>query len=310
MVGLATLAIAAPSAHAYSACFAVVHGWDWQKTITSEATAQSAFDGGSQGYLAASDVRVRYIQYDGRDPYYWDSAPIVAQKIVDVGNSAECAGKPLTVVAYSMGATVMDEILAQSDTTDPYYNPVYTTARNRILEVWTIDGVHGGAELASAAKFLNDLYTFFFDKDSSTDAKQNLFGNAVLGLTLANSPRSYGYNDVDRPVYAIGGYDGWWYTDPPGEDDGVLGYHSQFGISSAGSYWGDWRGNVPNTHWASNGLFYNAWQADMDHYESKGSGAQTIHKLKTSPITGYCDCENSGWFSSWTNTQLVRTFGF
>jgi hypothetical protein len=287
----------------FSACFVVVHGWDYNRSITSEATAKASWDSGAQTSLARDGVKVRYAFYDGADKYYWDSAAVVAQQIVDVGNSADCQGKPLSVVAYSMGGLVMDEILAQADTSDPYHKPIYVTAKNRITEVWTIDAVHGGAELADKYEFVNDLLFGFGNAITG-------FGNAIRGLMTTMSPRAFGYNDVDRPLYAIGGYDGWWYTDPPGEDDGVLAYHSQYGTRYAGSYWGDWRGSVPNDHWASNGWFYNAWQADKDHFEAKGSANHAIKKLKTSPITGYCNCENDSWYSSHNNPSLVRTYGF
>jgi hypothetical protein len=287
----------------FTSCFVVVHGWDYNRAIYDEASAKASWDSSAQTSFARDGVKVRYAHYDGADKYYWDSAAIVAQQIVDVGNSADCIGKPLSVVAYSMGGLVMDEILAQADSSDPYYKPIYATAKNRITEVWTIDAVHGGAELADKYEFVNDLLFGFGNAITG-------FGNAIRGLMTSMSPRAFGYNDVDRPVYAIGGYDGWWYTDPPGEDDGVLAYHSQYGIRYAGSYWGDWRGNVPNDHWASNGWFYNAWQADKDHFEAKGGANHRIAKLKTSPVTGYCSCENDTWYSSHNNPSLVRTYGF
>jgi hypothetical protein len=305
-----TLAVGARAAAAADGCFAVVHGWDWQREITSEATAQAAWESSAQGQLAAhqasfaaADIEVRYVHYDGRDPYWWDSAPGVAQQLVDIGGTAACAGKPLTVVCYSMGCTVVDEILAQAHPSDPYHDPRYATATARVLEVWSVNGVHGGAELANTYEFVNDVLLGF------VNAVWNP-GNALRGLTTGNSPRAWGYTKVGKPVFAIGGYDGWWYTDPPGEDDGVLAYHSQYGIRKIGSYYGDWRGHVPNDHWAANGLFYNAWQADKDHYEGKGGSGHKIKKLKTSPITGYCNCENDTWFSSHTNPRLVRQFGF
>lgn len=288
-------------------CMAILHGLDPTGTITNEQAAINHWDSAARSSFASGGVVTKYIQYDGKGTLYWNSAPGVAQQIVDFGNSASCknasgGNDPLTVVAYSMGATVMDEILAQADANDPYYVPIYATAKDRILEVWTVDGVHGGAELADTYEFVNDLLFGFVDAVSGA--------YAIHGLTTSASPRAYGYTDVDRPVFAIGGYDGWWYTDPPGEDDGVVAYHSMYGARVKGSYYGDWRGNVTNDHWASNGLFYNAWQADKDHFEAKNSANHKIRKLKTSPITGYCNCENDSWFDSHNNPALLRTYAF
>ncbi len=288
-------------------CLVVVHGLDFSGNIRDEQTATQAWDASARSSFARDGVAVKYVSYDGRGTLYYNSAPNVAQQIVAFGSSWTCknadgSNKPLSVVAYSMGGTVMDEILAQADPNDPYHVPVYATAKDRILEVWTIDGVHGGAELANAYEFVDDILFGFASAVSGL--------SAIHGLTTSNSPRAWGYVDVDRPVYAIGGYDGWWYTDPPGEDDGVVAYHSMYGTASSGSYWGDWRGSVPNSHWASNGWFYNAWQADKDHFEAKNGGNHKIKKLKTSPITGYCNCENDTWYDSHNNPSLVRTYAF
>jgi hypothetical protein len=287
-------------------CLMVVHGLDPSGNITSETAARNAWDQGAQGSFARDNVAVKYAFYDAKGTMYYASAPGVAQQIVNFGNSPDCknadgSNRPLSIVAHSMGGLVMDEILAQADYNDPYYVPIYATAKDRILEVWTLDSVHGGSELADKYEFIDDLLFGF------ASAVTGLY--SIRGLASSQSPRAYGYNDVDRPVYAIGGYDGWWYTDPPGEDDGVVAYHSMYGTRYSGSYWGDWRGNLTNDHWASNGWFYNAWQADMDHYEAKASGNHTIRKLKTSPLTGYCNCENDSWGDD-NNPSRVRTYVF
>jgi|GEM_PF-3847773 len=125
-------------------------------------------------------------------------------------------------------------------------------------------------------------------------------------MTTGQSPRAYGYSHILRPTYAVAGYDGWWYTDPPGEDDGVLAYDTQYGTCNSGSYWGDWRGHVPSCHFLG-GNFYNAWQSDMDHFEAKASGNHTMHKLATSPL--YSGGENDGWQSN-DNPEVIRTYAF
>jgi len=143
------------------------------------------------------------------------------------------------ILNYSAGDAVVGYALANAT---KQYNIVY---------IATSAGAGGGSDLA----FSSSMTKFF-----TCDLAGDLDPSTVRNL--------YNHNDTNSAtIYRIGGYDGWWYSSwlLPGEDDGVIAYHSAAGCTSRGSY----NSLCSCSRYSNNSIAYTCDGYNKDHYEIK-----------------------------------------
>src|SRR5436190_919738 len=168
-VVLSTLLVAVAAARIASAqpCLIFVHGKQTNTdTYTSWSAARSYWQNGSSDFVRTATnnfaASAYVIGYNGTKAY-WDpqAAGEVANEIVNATNGGNdgggnhCArtyadGGTFWVVAHSMGATVMDFILGNTDPGDPDYdlNGPYDLVGQRLALAITVGGTHRGSQLA------------------------------------------------------------------------------------------------------------------------------------------------------------------
>lgn len=245
IVGLVVLLLTAPHAFAADPCLIFVHG---KQTNTgtfdnwSEARNYWVKDDNDFIKTATKNFQASHyvIGYNGNRPY-WDgqSAGEVADEIVNAtqgnpdGGGNSCAttfanGGSFWVIAHSMGGTVMDFILGNSDSSDPNYNfnGPYDTVADRISLAVTTGGAHRGSEGADAAcgesgsGSCDFLASFIQDCDEATSWLRS--ADDVQVRTFSSAPA--------KNVYLTGGYEAIFGASAclSGEDDGIVQYGSIF----------------------------------------------------------------------------------
>src|SRR5689334_5622248 len=148
-------------------CLIFVHGKRTNTdTYTDWNAARSYWQNGSDDFVrtATNNFATSYyvVGYNGTKAY-WDaqSAGEVATEIVNATNGGNdgggnhCAktwaqGGTFWVIAHSMGPSVVDYILGNSDPSDPNYNAngPYDVAAQRLTLAISIAGTHRGSQLA------------------------------------------------------------------------------------------------------------------------------------------------------------------
>lgn len=150
-----------------------------------------------------------------------------------------CVGKSWCyVLTYSNGGGVVSKLFAESAT---QWNIAYVinSASNE-----------GGSELGEFG-LLSDLVGC----DIATEIQPSF-------------QRSWNHNDTNgNAFYMVGGYNGMFLTSwfLPGEDDGVVAYHSSAGASSMGSY----TNLCEPTLWANHFIVGSCSGYDLTHAEMK-----------------------------------------
>ncbi|MCP4129676.1 MAG: hypothetical protein GY754_01550 [bacterium] len=143
------------------------------------------------------------------------------------------------IMNYSAGDAVLGYTLANAAV---QYNIVYAA---------TAAGAGGGSDIA----FSNTMASYF-----TCDLAADLDPTTVRNM--------YNHNDTNSAtIYRIGGYDGWWYTSwlLPGEDDGIIAYHSAGASTGTGSY-----NNLCGfSRWTNHQIAYTCGGYNLDHYEIK-----------------------------------------
>jgi hypothetical protein len=193
------------------------------------------------------------VGYDGTQAYF-DAAHSVAAQIVNAirggrdSGGNDCSGMSrgqFVVVSHSMGATVMDFILGNSDPSDPYYDPKFEMVDQNILVVESLAGAHRGSYLALALcadtdspllNFISKVLSPLINNCNS--GTRSLFPNDPIEV-----PRQIG--TIRTPIFLSGGsgslptspflsglrwrfFRSWFGLTRIGLDDGVLSFASQF----------------------------------------------------------------------------------
>lgn len=244
---LASASMAAP-------CLIFVHGKQTDTgTFTNWNTARNYWANGSDDFIrtATRNFSTSYyvVGYNGTRPF-WDSpsAGEVASEIINATNGGtdgggnRCAsswaqGGTFWVIAHSMGGTVMDFILGNTQSTDPNFNfnGSYDIVGQRLSLVIAVGGAHRGSQGADAvcgdsSGGCNFIASFIQSCDDATFWLRS--SDDVQVRSFANAPR--------RNVYLTGGYEAIFGASAclTGEDDGVVQYASIFacGGSATASY--------------------------------------------------------------------------
>ncbi len=230
-------------------CLIIVHGKQTDtNTFTNWNAARNYWIDGSRDFVktATKNFQASYyvVGYNGTDPYWGSGAAgHVAQEIVDAtngladGGGNRCArtwsqGGTFWVIAHSMGATVLDFILGNNDTSDPNFNfnGPYDQVAGRISLVISVGGAHRGSQGADAvcggsSGFCNFIASFIQDCDTATwwlrsadDVQVRLYSSAPA-----------------RNVYLTGGYEAIFGASAclSGEDDGIVQYASIFACNGS-----------------------------------------------------------------------------
>ncbi len=242
------------SAASAAPCLIFVHGKQTNTgTFTNWSTARNYWTKGSNDFVrtATKNFSTSYyvVGYNGTRPF-WDApaAGEVATEIIRATNGStdgggnRCAkswsqGGTFWVVAHSMGGTVMDFILGNSQSTDPNFNlnGSYDLVAQRLSLVVTTGGAHRGSQGADAvcgdsSGGCNFIASFIQSCDDATFWLRS--SDDVQVRSFANSP--------SRNVYLTGGYEAIFGASLclAGEDDGVVQYASIFacGGSATASY--------------------------------------------------------------------------
>lgn len=267
-------------AHVQAApCLIFVHGLQPNDaTYTTFSAARNywkklASDGTGTDFIAEAtagpSVIARYghalsyyvIGYDGSQPWYTDhAAGEVSRELIrattgqyDGGaydnNSAtsahKCAqtgadGGSFVVIAHSMGNIIMDFILGNNDSSDPYYNfsgGRFDLATKYVQKVISIAGPHRGSQGADATCGDNNASLtcyavsyparWWFGAPSCTDAVK------YLRTYYENQVSTYSSRPA-RLVYLTSGYQNTAQAGCfSGEDDGAVQYASAFNCQDA-----------------------------------------------------------------------------
>ncbi len=287
-------------------CFIFVHGHN-----SSNLTYQQARDywkSGSRdmaGYIAANNNF--YIVNWNSTVYYWDGAIEVANKINNAlaggadggGNRCASGETSYVVVAHSMGNTVMDFILGNSRSGDPYYNyggANFANIGNKVSVMAGVQGAHRGTEAAdgicgSSSWWMNAISGVVgFFMGSSCD-------NGTASLQTADSwqVRTYA-NGPKAPIYLISGYEMIFGSSAllTGEDDGLLNYASTFACNGSATASYSTSNICSNSAKQETSGFYNCDQSHENHDDGRNDADRDVRKA----VTGGC------WGSSTSGTQV------
>ncbi len=242
LLGVASSAAAQP-------CLIFVHGRQGDTgTFTNWNAARDYWRNGSRDFIkeATQNFNASYyvVGYNGTQPWWGSqSAGHVANEIVNATNGGaddggnSCAqsyaqGGSFWLVGHSMAGPLMDFILGNNDTSDPYYNfnGPYSTVAARLSLVITTGGAHRGSEGADAvcgdSSFFCNAIAFFID-DCNDSAFWLRSSDSVQVRTYANAPA--------RNVYLTGGYEAIFGASAclSGEDDGLVQHASQYACSGS-----------------------------------------------------------------------------
>lgn len=269
------------SAPAEAACFIFVHGHrdsnqTWQQA--RDYWKYSSWIYGNTDMVAdvSANNKFAVINYNPLVPY-WDAAKEVAGKMNTVlnggndGGGKNCVGETsFTVVAHSMGNAVMDFILGNSRSTDPYYNYGGANFYNIGLKVTRMAGVQGAHRGTPAADATCGNYSWFCNAVAYFVASCD---PGTVSLQTATSQQVYTYaNGPKATVFLVGSYEAMASSSClNGEDDGVIPYPSSFACSSSISA----TASHSTTTVCSNSMkqetsgFKNADQSHEDHSDGR-----------------------------------------
>jgi len=283
----AVLALGMFTTDAEAKCFIFVHGhrdsnqtyaqardyWkytNWLGSVTSDMVA----------YIANNN-KYAVINYNPLVPY-WDAAKEVAGKINTVlnggndGGGKNCVGETsYVVVAHSMGNAVMDFIMGNSRSTDPYYNYGGANFYNVGLKVSVVAGVQGAhrgtaaadATCGNASWICNSIAYFVASCDPGTVSLQTATSQQVY--TYANGPKA--------ATYLFGGYEAMASSSClNGEDDGVIAYPSAFACSSTISATASHSTTSVCTAKQESTGFYNGDQGHEDHSNGRDDSDRDV----------------------------------
>lgn len=274
----------------------------WASTFfTSPLPANEDFVRAATGGFSRNHFIVRY---DGAAAYWDDDAAgHVAREIVRASNGeydsagaggrcnnfgrCRCdSGDDLYVITHSMGATVMDFILGNSNPSDPNYNHngPYNQAAARINSVIAIGGAHRGSIAADYICRPDQQGCTAFG-DTCTRAREWLQTDDAHQVdNFATAP--------SKTVFLTGGYKGTVTSAClPGEDDGVLGFATQYACS--GNVYQSYDiGNVCGDGNKISAGFANLDTAYETHDDERNNADLALNRTRRSVADGIWDCNN------------------
>ncbi len=340
-LGVVAAAMLLPQAAWATKCFIFVHGHYGTKTTVSYSEARAYWynddswpmddtdfadivtsgGSGSNGWDACgnADNKCFFVGYNSQ-LYYWDAAKEAAAQIntalaggADKGGNTCPAWTSGTahryyVVSHSMGGQVMDFILGNANTTDPYYNygsaPFSTIKQKLNGGNMSFQGAHRGTTGADgvcghASWALNLIGGLMGDCDLGTQS-----------LQTADAWRNAHYSSPSVTSYLVGGWEMIWGNGGflYGEDDGLIEYASSFACNAAyGSAWGNFsQSNIclNTAKWKSAG-FKNGDQSAEDHDEGRNGDDPDVRKAATGGLWG-TSTTGTQVRSSMSNAEMVR----
>jgi hypothetical protein len=225
-------------------CLIFVHGKQTNtNTYTDWNAARSYWVNGSNDFIrtATKQFTTSYyvVGYNGTQPYWHaESAGVLANAIVNAteggadGGGNRCArtyaeGGTFWVITHSMGGSLIDFILGNSDPSDPDYNlnGPYDVAAQRVTLAVTIAGTHRGSQGADYVCGQGNPFCSFFAQfiQSCDDATYWLqSADAVQVRAFSNAPA--------KPIWLTGGYAAIFGASVclAGEDDGIVQHASAY----------------------------------------------------------------------------------
>lgn len=314
IAALATAFMAMPS-KAEARCFIFVHGHSSSPLYPTWTDARNYWKNGTSSDMAAfigANNKFTIINYN-TGIAYWDGAKEVAGKINTVlaggndGGGLNCVGQTVySVIAHSMGNPVMDFILGNTRTSDPYYNYGGANFANIGAKVTTfiaVQGAHRGTEAANAvcgsSSFLCNTMGWMAGIVGNTcDA-----GTSSLQTATSQTVNNY-TNSPSVATYVIGGWKGMVTSGClNGEDDGVIQYASSFACSGSAtaSYSTT---NVCSAKQKPSG-FYQGDQSYEDHAEARNHSNQNERRSVYGGLWGNI-ATNTLVRSSMSTAELIR----
>lgn len=305
---LTVLAGVALPASISAKCFIFVHGHN-----SSNLTYQQARDywkSGSRdmaGLIGANNQF--YIVNWNSTVYYWDGAIEVAGKInnalagnADPGGNKCLAGETsYIVVAHSMGNTVMDYILGNSRSTDPYYNyggANFANIGSKVTAYASVQGAHRGTVAADGIcgnsswwmNLISGIVGVFMGSSCDNGTASLQTADSWQVKTYANGPRV--------TANLIVGWEMIFGSSAllSGEDDGLLAYPSTLACSGSATASLSQTSNCLNTEKQEVSGFKNCDQGDENHDDGRNDADRDVRKA----LTGGC-------WGTYTNGQQVRS---
>ena len=297
---LVTVAVARTAAA--QPCLIFVHGKRTNTgTYTNWNEARSYWQNGSDDFVrtATNNFATSYyvVGYNGTKAY-WDaqSAGEVATEIVNATNGGNdgggnhCArtwaqGGTFWVIAHSMGPSVVDYILGNSDPSDPNYdlNGPYDLAAQRLALAISIAGTHRGSQLADNVCGGGNIFCQIAGLVQDCD-------DATYWIRTSDDVQVRTYSGTPaRNVYLTGGYAAIFGPSAclAGEDDGLVQHASAYACNGSPSTGYD-NSNVCNdaNKMESSG-FHNLDTAHENHDEERNDSHR--HTRQAIP-TGLWSC--------------------
>jgi hypothetical protein len=314
LTAVAAAGIILPNVPAFGACFIFLHGHRDHNTTYQEAKNYWYKDNwwpvSDTNMLSTISANNKYTVVSWNSlVYYWDAAKEVAGKLNTILNGGNDAGgancgseTSKIVVAHSMGGVVMDYIMGNSRTTDPYYNyggANFANVAAKTYRVVTVQSPHNGTESANAvcgaaSWACNTIAYFVASCDSGTASLQTASSWTVS--SYANSPKV-----VTR---LIGGYEALPSSGClSGEDDGVVNHSGAFACSGSGTASYSTTNVCTSKQEASN--FINGDQSHEDHDDGRNDNDRDVRK---STSGGWWSVSGSGSQvrSSMSNAEVIR----
>lgn len=178
--------------------------------------------------------------------------------------SQYCSGSNrCIIVAYSNGNHQVQ-----------YTQTYYPSAVANLLYVEAGGSAAGGSELADIAAPIQNFLDWF---SSSFELYYSTGVDATLGVSSARNAYNHNVNNGKTTYHTAGNTNmtnGLWYltaSSLPGDDDGVVAYHSAYGCASSGSQSSScskWTGHVADTYCTSDGSWSGYDHFSMDERAS------------------------------------------
>ncbi|HYO97192.1 MAG TPA: hypothetical protein VER33_21930 [Polyangiaceae bacterium] len=211
-----------------------IHGWNpWLvKTNFQDCQDQTTCNYWSSSHMY-SEPNVTDIRHVGWNTLEddWRYFPVEqARRVLD----NRCVGDSCTIICHSTGCAIAGKVLDQYGAGG---------SRWRVNRVLTLGSAEGGSELADLQFSPAGVVSYLFTGPSS------------FWLRVGTVRGAYDHNDTaGAPFFHVAGYDGGWFltaTVLPGQDDGVVPFHSACGYVKA--FWStqcsnDWEW-VRKTSW-------------------------------------------------------------
>ncbi len=170
------------------------------------------------------------------------------------------------IVAYSNGAH-------QVGYTQAYYPSTITN----LVYVEAGGGAAGGSELTDVASPVQSFIDWFSDEEPWFQVYYGSGADAALHVSTARSAYNHELNNGKSTYHIVGNTNAlnWiWYLTAgvlPGDDDGVVAFHSAFGCVNSGSQSSSctkWTGHKADTYCESDAIMGSTDHFDMDYYAS------------------------------------------